>query len=453
MPFVRKIKKRSGTYLALVESKRVNGKPRQHVIKYIGKDVEGKVTRKISTADIKITSIRRHLDIEIIDHLANELGLKQLLPAAALVMVYSQLLKRPSINKMEQWLNETDILETLQLEKISTAQLYDALEQLQDTDFSKVEETIAGVLSSHEAKKALVIDVTDTYLEGSSLDEAPRRGKDEKVSKLLQIAIAVSEKWGFPLFHRTFDGNISGSKLFRDMLSTLASLGYCGVVLDRGMYSTKNIEDMLALRLNVICGVIRNCHFNRILQGVDKQKLYREENRIALRNTHVYSASLDYLGGRLVVVYNPYAEVVKRERLYDGGGGDEDAAFLGYSLIYHNMGMDEVEVVRKYFEKDVVERAFKQLKGVLSLRPVRVWLRSHVEAHVKVCYVAYAILCLLQYRISSSGMHVSAVEALDVLRTGYRVKLKDGVRGFEWDALVELTSEQEKLRHVVYKKG
>ncbi len=25
--------------------------------------------------------------------------------------------------------------------------------------------------------------------------------------------------------------------------------------------------------------------------------------------------------------------------------------------------------------------------------------------------------------------------------------------GFEWDALVELTSEQEKLRHVVYERG
>jgi len=46
MPFVRKIKKTSGTYLALVESKRVNGKPRQHVIKYLGKNVEGKIVRK-----------------------------------------------------------------------------------------------------------------------------------------------------------------------------------------------------------------------------------------------------------------------------------------------------------------------------------------------------------------------------------------------------------------------
>lgn len=395
--------------MALVESKRVDGKPRQHVIKYLGKDVEGKVVRKISTANMHITSMRRHLDVEIIDHLANELGLKQHLPTATLVLVYSQLLERPSINKMEQWLNETDILETLQLERIPTAQLYNALEQLQDTDFSKVEASITSVLSSHEAKKALVIDVTDTYFEGDSFDEETRRGKDGKVRKLIQIAIAVSEKWGFPIFHRTFDGNITGSKLFREMLCNLAALGYSGVILDRGMYSTKNIEDMLALKLSEIWGVIRYEHFNLILRGVDKQKLYRKENRVALRNTHVYSTSLDYLCGRLIVVYNPYTEVAKRERLYDSGGDDEEAVFLGFSLIYHNTGMSDGEVVRRYFDKDVVERAFKQMKGLLSLRPVRVWVRSHVEAHVKVCYAAYAVLSLLQYKISSSGMQVSAV--------------------------------------------
>lgn len=453
MPFVRKIKKRSGTYLALVESKWENGKPRQHVIKYLGRDVEGKAVRKVSTADMKVTSVRRHLDVEIIDHLANELGLKQLLPAAVLLMVYSQLLERPSISKMEQWLNETDILETLKLEKISTSQLYETLEQLQDIDFSKVEANIAGTLSSHETKRSLVIDVTDTYFEGDSFDEKPRRGKDGKVRKLLQIAIAVSERWGFPIFHRTFDGNINGSKLFREMLSNLASLGYSGVILDRGFYSTRNIEDMLALKMSVICGVIRNENFKRILEGIDKQRLYRKENRVSLRNTHVYCTSVDYLGGRLLVVYNPYAEVVKRERLYDSGGGDAEAAFLGFSLIYHNTDMADCEVVKKYFDKDVVERAFKQMKGVLSLRPVRVWLKSHVEAHVKICYVAYAILSLFEFRLSSSNMAVSAVEALEILRTGYRVELKDQISGFEWSILVELKSDQEKIRHIVYKNG
>jgi transposase len=451
MPFVRRIKTASGTYLALVESKRVNGKPRQHVIKYLGKEVEGKAARKVFTNNVKITSVKRHLDVEIIDHLANQLELKQHLPTAALILVYGQLLERPSINKMEQWLSQTDILETLGLEKITTTQLYDALEQLQDVDFSKIEEGIAAQLSKHEGKRSLVVDLTDTYFEGESLDEAPRRGKDGKVKKLVQIALAVTQKWGFPIFHRTFEGNLNGKRVFMEMLASLAGLGYEGMILDRGFWSAANIDQALALNLKVICGVVKDRHFKAVLSGVDKAKLYVKGNRVALKNTKVYVAAVDYKTGKLLIIYNPYIDVARRESLYDRGGEDGEAAFLGYSLIFHNTDLGVGEVVEKYFDKDIVERSFKQLKGILSLRPVRVWLRSHVEAHIKLCYVAYSILSLLQFEVA--GLDISAVEALEVIRSGYRVKLKDAASGFEWEAFVELKKVQERIRTVVYKNG
>ncbi|MEM3191612.1 MAG: hypothetical protein QW292_05855 [Candidatus Parvarchaeota archaeon] len=40
--------------------------------------------------------------------------------------------------------------------------------------------------------------------------------------------------------------------------------------------------------------------------------------------------------------------------------------------------------MKKYYDKDSVERAFKQMKGLLDHRPVRVWLKSHIEGHVKI---------------------------------------------------------------------
>lgn len=443
------MKTASGTYLALVESKRVNGKPRQHVLRYLGKEVEGKAVRKVFTNNVKVTSVKRHLDVEIIDQLTNQLGLKQLLPAAALILAYGQLLDRPSINKMEQWLSETDILETLGLESITTEQLYEALEQLQDVDFSKIEENLAAHLSEHEEKRSLVIDVTDTYFEGDSIDEKPRRGKDGKVKKLVQIALAVTEKWGFPIFHRTFEGNINGKRIFMEMLASLAQLGYSGMILDRGFWSETNIDQALDLKLKVICGVVKDKHFKALLSKVDKAVLYRRENRVALKNTKVYVTSMDYKSGQLLAIYNPYIDVVRRESLYDRGGDEDEAEFPGYSLIFHNTDLEVGKVVEKYFDKDVIERSFKQLKGILSLRPVRVWLRSHVEAHIKICYVAYAILSLLQFKVSK--LDISAVEALEVIRPSYRVKLKDQTSGFEWEATVELKKVQENIRNVVYK--
>ncbi|MDR2203836.1 MAG: hypothetical protein LBE76_06020 [Nitrososphaerota archaeon] len=92
--------------------------------------------------------------------------------------------------------------------------------------------------------------------------------------------------------------------------------------------------------------------------------VYRKENRVVLKNTAVYVVSRDYLGGKLLVVYNPYVDVAKREGLYDRGGLDCDGVFFGFSLLFHNTVLGVGEVVREYFDKDVVERSFKMLKGV-----------------------------------------------------------------------------------------
>ncbi|OWP57166.1 MAG: hypothetical protein B2I17_01965 [Thermoplasmatales archaeon B_DKE] len=47
----------------------------------------------------------------------------------------------------------------------------------------------------------------------------------ERVRKLVQIAITVTEDHGFPLFHRTYAGNISGRKIFTGMIATLVEMG------------------------------------------------------------------------------------------------------------------------------------------------------------------------------------------------------------------------------------
>lgn len=122
--FIRKIKKPSGTYLAEVQSVWENGKTRQKVIRYIGKEVGGKPVRRISSSSVNVTAVKRHLDIEIINKMVEELKLTGLSPEI-LMLVYSQLLDRPSINRMEEWLSNTDMLEILGVEGTSTSRLYD----------------------------------------------------------------------------------------------------------------------------------------------------------------------------------------------------------------------------------------------------------------------------------------------------------------------------------------
>lgn len=443
--FVRRIKTKSGIYLAEVESKRVNGKVKQHIIRYIGKEINGKVSRKVSTEDVEVVRVRRYLDVAVIDELVDELGLKRLLPKEILVFIYAQLLDRPGIDKLEEWVDNTEILNFLGMTDISTVRLYESLSKFDEADFKKVEEEIRDKLLPYETKsKAIILDVTDTYFEGKKVAGKPRKGKEDKVKKLVQIGLAVTKQYGFPLLHETYEGNMSDIKIFQDVLPRLWSLKYDPVIMDRGFLTEENLSDILSLNMKTVAGVKRNKYFQkRFLDGIRKDELYTLENRVKLKNTQVYLKAFPYRKGKLLIVYNPALESVKRERYYEEHGKEGVAKYLGYSLIYHNTKLDNDEIVRTYFNKDIVERAFRHIKGVLALRPVRVWLQPHIRSHIRICYTAYAILALLSYKLRK--LDVSAPEALEKLKTGYKVYIKDAKTGFEWSKTVTPNKLQDKI--------
>lgn len=452
MSFIRRIKKKSGIYLAEVESKRENGKIRQHVIRYIGKEVNGEVGRKTYTANIRAVEVKRYLDVKLIDSLASQLGLKEIIPKEILLFTYAQLLDRPGINKLEEWLSGTEIPRILEVENISMAKLYGALSKFDDVNFKEIEDKIRNRLLPYEKDtKSIVIDVTDTYFEGKKVPGRPRKGKEGKVKKLLQIGLAVTKQYGFPLFHNTYEGNISNIKIFSDLLPRLWELKSEPTIMDRGFLTNENLSNILSLKLKTIAGVKRDKYFQkRYLEKLDKEQLYSIANRVKLKNTEIYLKSFRYRNGKILVIYNPSLDVLKRGRYYDLHKKEGIAKYLGYSLIYHNTNMKDEDVVRTYFNKDVIERAFRQMKGILSLRPIRVWMQSHIKSHVKICYLSYAILVLLSYKLRK--LDISAVEALDKLKSGYNVYLNDTQSDFSWNTTVTLSKLQDKIMNVVYKR-
>jgi len=449
MAFIRKIKKKSGTYLALVESYRKKGKVKQRVKKYLGKEVNGKIVRRVISNNIGIESVKRYGDVLCIDKLSCDIGLKGLIEKNVLLLVYSHLLDRVSIRNIEEWIKQTEIPEILGLQNISTKDLYEALEDLDSLKFESVEEMIYKNLSKYDKDKTtVVVDVTDTYFEGKNGSSSKkRRGKDGKYKNLMQICLAVTLKCGFPVMHKVYGGNISNIRIFQDMVSNLKRKGFDSIILDRGMHSKKNIEIIQELKMRGILGIKKTEGIKRVyLENLKREEIYCKNTRLVLKNSTVYVKSFPYLEGNLVVVYNPVLEAHKRENYYERGGDDEGAKYLGYSLIYHNTKLPVNDVVKQYFEKDIVERSFKQLKGILSLRPIRVWLKSHVNGHVRVCYLAYAILSALKYKIQ--GLDLSPKVALEKLKTSYLVHLKDQENNFSWSLPVNL----EKIQDIILKK-
>ena len=55
--------------------------------------------------------------------------------------------------------------------------------------------------------------------------------------------------------------------------------------------------------------------------------------------------------------------------------------FDGYSCIFCPLKRytNGKEMIQLYFDKDVVEKAFRTLKGITNLRPIRHWLYDRVH--------------------------------------------------------------------------
>ena len=238
MSFVRRIKKGNSTYLAKVENYRQDGKVKQRVLEYIGKEENGKVIRKSTIHDYSVTKVTQYIDIVALDHVSKQIELSNFLGKNAnqiMSLVFSHLLERVSIYKVPEWVEKTEILNILKLKRLTSKELYESLYSLSDLDFQLIQRSITKYFKQYENdNRTAVLDITDTYFSGSRANWKSRRGKDGKYDKLIQIALAVSFTNGFPIMHKVYEGNISNVKIFEDMINDLRLYGYDAIIIDRG---------------------------------------------------------------------------------------------------------------------------------------------------------------------------------------------------------------------------
>ncbi|MFA5246979.1 MAG: transposase [Candidatus Micrarchaeia archaeon] len=444
MSFIRKVKVGETTYLSEVKSVRENGKVRQKFIRYLGKEFNGKPQKRVLQSDVTVKSVKRSLDVLAVDAMAKDLGINEIANKHALALIYAHLLENRSINTLETWLKFTEIPEVLGLESVSTKNLYESLSDVSEGEFTLINQRLTDTFRKLEPLDEIaVIDVTDTYFEGKNTPIKRRRGKDGKIGKLIQLGLAVSFQYGFPIHHQKYQGNLNNTQIYKDMILTLREQNRKCIIVDRGMSSDENIKLAHALNAGVIAGLRKTQTIEKkYLETIQRNEIYSREHRVVLKNTTVFVKGFPFEKGRLVVVYNPLLEAVKREHAFSKENGSDDI-YAGYSLVYHNTNYSDAEVIKKYYEKDIVERAFKQMKGVLKLRPIRVWLQDHVDAHVKICYLAYAILAYMNFKLIKTK--TSAVQALSSLRYGYRVQLSVKGSADPWPVYVPLEPQQKNF--------
>jgi transposase len=487
MSYIKKHKRDGKVYLSEVESKRVNGKVITKHIRYIGKEVDGETIISTSISDIELERVKVYGPLILLNHIAQEIGLSDLLGEFGneiLSMVFAHCINYKSINQMPDWFKRTDLNMLLDLDDLTEHRLLMALDSLTKNDPLILQKKIFEVVKNkyNISDKGIVYDVTNTYFYGKKC-ELSRQGKDKdgvKGRPLIQIGLVVTQKEGIPVFHKIYHGNIHDSKIFSDMITLFREYGIINgvIVFDRGISSKQNQLSISKLKWKVLCGLPIGIELKKILHDTISNKNFLNiKNRVKLNKTVFYVEIIPYsiagIKGKLAFCFNErksrilkesrYDEIVEAKKLLLEGKNIKDGLekFItkdgklimgnikaaeeldGYSAIFTTEKLSKENIVKMYFDKDLIEKAFQNMKGVINLRPIKHWLFNRVISHVFICYLSYLLLSILKIKLEK--IEIKPLQALKEIDTLYKVYLKDKKKNFKFEKIVSLTKIQEKI--------
>ena len=73
-----------------------------------------------------------------------------------------------------------------------------------------------------------------------------------------------------------------------------------------------------------------------------------------------------------------------------------------YQIASSELEMDAREIIGKYHGLTRIEDQFREMKGTLESRPMFVRTPEHIEAHLLVCFIALAILRLVERKVAAA---------------------------------------------------
>ena len=358
---------------------------------------------------------------------------------------------------------------------------------------------------------SIIYDITSTYIYGSKIPLVAK-GYNRDGNHLLQynIGLAVTKPFGIPLHFKVFPGNIVDVSTVKGFANDLKAFGIQRVtfVVDRGFFSTSNLVDLVSDTSDVIGAIPATLKIYS--QLLSKSKNLEHPKHACKRGDElvylmVHQDVINDITVKFIVVLNPLRRGRERtkkmkhileveEHLNRIRIQWEHGTFRGninetvnnlrkgykkcftvnigkykmrikrhdkaiqrilnrcgkYIIFTTHMNMEPIEIIDKYFEKDVVEKGFFVMKHLEDLQPTRVQLENRVYANVFMCYLGYLLFSVLRSKIpkKSDFTMVSVLEELSRIREIEFTKLSEMDR-----QLTELTKNQKDIIKAIKMKS
>lgn len=259
-------------YYYLVESRRINGRPRPVVVQYLGsadsllqrlRQPQAEPTRaRLSlfggVAALYDLAQQFHL-VELIDHYAPKRHQGPSVGQYLLVAAINRCLAPTSKLRMPAWLRSTPLPRWLGWtpQQFSSPRFWDNMELLGEKEIAALSEALAQRLleTFHLDVSGLIFDCTnfDTFIDTENPSQLPQRGhaKSKRTDlRLVGLALLVSVDFHVPLLWKVYPGNQHDSISFAQVLEELtrryqALARHCQsitLIFDKGNNSVRHQE-------------------------------------------------------------------------------------------------------------------------------------------------------------------------------------------------------------------
>lgn len=323
----------------------------------------------------------------------------------------------------------------------------DAIYRMMDKLFEKIDHvkkcTFEQMRSLFPNKVDLVLfDVTTLYFEATEVDDLRNFGysKDCRFNTTQVVLALATNEDGLPIGYELFEGNKAEVKTLAASIEhwkTLFNIESVCFVGDRAMFTRDNLSLLEANGYNyIVAAKLRG------LSDTMKEKVLDDKNYklTILKNDIAWINELEYENRRLIVTYKKQRAIKdgkEREQILNkiknliGTKGQtkklisnqgvkkfthtdessktildeeriaKDALWDGLHGVITNLKKDSAEsIIARYARLWVIEESFRINKHLLKIRPIFHWKPSRIHAHIAICYMTFAVLRHLQYRVA-----------------------------------------------------
>lgn len=313
-------------------------------------------------------------------------------------------------------------------------------------------------------KEYWVFDVT-TISSYSDVLKQVKNGKNKEHDRLPQINLALlfGEKSGLPFYYRKLPGNITDVKTVKQLMHEFDVMGYkkVNVILDRGFYSKKNIDELYKHHQKFVIGVRLGLKYVKNILEEERENLklwtnlqtqfgayglcrtidwdYEQERpykKDVLKDTRRAYLLLYYnpekaakdqmdMNDYLTSLHNDLKQGIQREycvkdytKYFDVSETPkkgrritpredvmrEEAKNYGYFALLSNEVKDPYEALSLYRSKDIVEKAFGNLKERLNFRRMQVSSELSLNGKLFIEFIALIYLSYIKKRMQDAKL-------------------------------------------------